>query len=61
MSVKIDLSGKVAVITGSTSGIGKATAVLLAKAGAFVFITGRNGERGNLVVSEIKFFGGKAE
>src|SRR6185437_5127211 len=44
MSVLYDLSEKVALITGSSSGIGAATAVLLAKSGANVVITGRNAE-----------------
>jgi NAD(P)-dependent dehydrogenase (short-subunit alcohol dehydrogenase family) len=39
--VKIDLSGRTAVVTGSTSGIGKATAVGLAAAGAGVVVNGR--------------------
>ena len=35
------LAGKIAVITGGTSGIGLATAERFIKEGAFVFITGR--------------------
>ena len=42
MSVLYDFSGKVALITGSSSGIGAATAILFAKSGAQVLVTGRN-------------------
>ncbi|MFF1817330.1 SDR family NAD(P)-dependent oxidoreductase [Kribbella sp. NPDC058245] len=42
----MELQGKTALVTGGTSGIGLATARLLAKAGAEVIISGRDGRRG---------------
>lgn len=47
------LKDKVAIITGSTSGMGRATAELFAKEGAKVVITGRNEERAKAVVDNI--------
>ena len=54
------LRNKAALITGGTSGIGEATAVLFAKEGAPVSITGRNEKRGHVVTASILEAGGRA-
>ena len=48
-----DLTGKSFLITGGTSGIGKETALELARAGAHVTITARDAAKGAAVVAEI--------
>jgi NAD(P)-dependent dehydrogenase (short-subunit alcohol dehydrogenase family) len=53
-------SGKVALVTGGTSGIGKATATAFARAGAKVVLSGRREKEGAQVVAEIKKLGGDA-
>jgi len=47
-----DFTGKVALITGSSSGIGAATAVFFSKAGAQVVVTGRNAQNVSQVAQE---------
>jgi NAD(P)-dependent dehydrogenase (short-subunit alcohol dehydrogenase family) len=50
-----------ALITGATSGIGRATAKKLALLGIHVLVVGRNAERGQRTVDEIRAEGGKAD
>lgn len=50
-----------ALITGGTSGIGRATANKLAELGIHVLVVGRNAERGEKAVAEIRAAGGKAD
>ena len=54
------LTGKVTIITGATSGIGKATALLFAEEGAAVVITGRRAELGKRVEEELRQTGARS-
>lgn len=55
-----DLTGKVALVTGATSGLGRRFALILAKSGASVAITGRRVDRLETLKAEIVSIGGKA-
>jgi 2-dehydro-3-deoxy-D-gluconate 5-dehydrogenase len=55
------LHGSTAVVTGGTSGLGAATAIALARAGATVIVCGRDGERGERVVGAVRAAGAQAE
>ena len=55
-----DLSGRVAAITGASSGIGEATAVTLARAGAAVSLAARRGDRISELAERIEREGGRA-
>ncbi len=59
MSKKFNLDGKVAIVTGGGSGIGRAIAIVLAGNGAKVNILDMNPEGANEVVDEIKKEGGE--
>jgi NAD(P)-dependent dehydrogenase (short-subunit alcohol dehydrogenase family) len=57
----MNFKGKVALVTGSTTGIGEACARLFAQCGATVMVSGRNAERGRSVAQSIDKAGGTAE
>jgi NAD(P)-dependent dehydrogenase (short-subunit alcohol dehydrogenase family) len=60
MSYNIDLSGRVALVTGASSGLGQQFARTLAKAGAGVVLAGRRVERLKALRAEIEADGGDA-
>jgi NAD(P)-dependent dehydrogenase (short-subunit alcohol dehydrogenase family) len=59
-SMTFPLSATSALVTGATSGIGRATAMSLAELGARVVLSGRDEVRGEQVVKDIRAAGGEA-
>jgi 3-oxoacyl-[acyl-carrier protein] reductase len=60
-SLRVDLSGQVALVTGASQGIGRAIALRLSAAGAKIACVARNAEKLASVVEAIKSSGGEAE
>ena len=54
---QMDISGKIAIVTGGSGGIGEAISLKLAQAGASVFVVNRNKEKGMKLVDEINKVG----
>jgi len=62
MNIQSNLSGKTALVTGASRGIGRATALALAEAGAQAIVHYSSGEKeATAVVTDIRNAGGKAE
>lgn len=57
----MELDGRIAFVTGAGSGIGRAGALAMARAGAHVTVTDRNGDAAERVAEEIAAAGGKAQ
>jgi len=57
----IDLHGKIALVTGSTDGVGRVVAQRLGEAGARILVHGRDSKRGGEVAAAIRNAGGRAE
>src|SRR5688572_7878837 len=60
-SLKVDLTGQIAVVTGASQGLGKAIAVALAKSGAKVACIARSADKLAATVADITSAGGQAE
>src|SRR5688572_19240392 len=60
MDSLLDLTGKIALVTGAGQGVGRATAMLLAQAGASVVVNDFHADRAQAVAEEIEALGGVA-
>src|SRR3546814_20736905 len=60
MDSLMDLTGKIALVTGAGKGVGRATALLFAQAGASVVVNDFHIDRAKAVADEIEAFGGVA-
>ena len=60
VSERFDLSGKVAVLSGASRGIGLAAATTLAQAGAHVVLTSRKADALETAAAQIRNAGGEA-
>src|SRR3546814_10114788 len=60
MDSLMDLTGKIALVTGAGQGVGRATALLFAQAGASVVVNDFHIDRAKAVADEIEAFGGVA-
>ncbi len=60
-TLKVDLSGQNAIVTGASQGLGKEIAIALGKAGAKVFCVARNADKLADTVSQIESAGGQAQ
>ena len=60
-SLKVDLTGQTAIVTGASQGLGRAMAIALAGAGARVACVARNAEKLAATVAAIKEAGGEGE
>src|SRR5262245_21064131 len=61
MADKFDFSGRIVMVTGGASGIGLATVLALAEAGATVAIADANDEAAKKAVAQVVKMGGRAE
>ena len=55
-----ELDGKVGLVTGGTSGVGRETAILFAQAGAKVVVAGRRAPEGEETIELVRAAGGEA-